>query len=50
MSRDSPKGIHERKAGTSIDLFHANKSSDQSPVSYVRESVLKALDSEQTAE
>lgn len=25
MSRDSPKGIHERKAGTSIDLFHANK-------------------------
>lgn len=34
--------------GTSIDLIHAKKSLDQSPVSYISESVLNILDSEQT--
>lgn len=33
--------------GTSIDLIHAKKPLDQSPVSYISESVLNILDSEQ---
>ena len=33
--------------GTSIDLIHAKKSLDRSPVSYISESVLNILDSEQ---